>query len=112
MLAALLLNRQRSDTMSDLAEKISNILIGAVPVAAAAGFLLRFNFEKINAPQIPIGAIVIIPSTDIGAGNIHTNATLLAEDQFTFWIVKSRTAHHLVISFLSHVGAVALVQTL
>ena len=111
MLQAIALNGNRSNTMNEHVEKMSHIAIGAVPLATNAGVLLRLSLTKFTAALFPIGEICIIPTSNIGAGN-HTNATLLAETAFTFWIAKSRTAQHIVISFLSHIGADATVQAL
>ena len=90
MLALLQINGARSEEIGDLAEKFCHIGHQQVPVMTTAGFALRLNIEKHTVATIPIGAIVIIPSSDIGVGNIQTNASLLAETEFTFWILSNQ----------------------
>ena len=112
MIAAMALNQNRSDVMNVYAESFSYITWAQLPVASNAGCLLRSSLEKRTAANFPIGEVLIIPTSNLPAGAIQTNATLLAETQFTFWILKSRSPGNLVISFVTHVGADALVAAL
>ena len=108
------LNIARAVSMNIFVEQNAHVLLAQVPpfTAGPNPVPLQGSLDRHTNQGINVGDIYMIPTSALPAGAVHKNASLLVCDQFTFWFLRSRTANHMVISFVDHIGADALVNAL